>query len=160
MIYSFFESLKFVGHLLPVAFLRIYMGYYYLHLAIEHYKGEFLIRPILAAQIAENIPGSAAPALYKEMMTKFVPHHWEKVALLMVGIEFAIGLSYVIGYVVRPTALLGVLFAINMVYLSGVNLEEMNKTILVLHLVFAWIGAGRCLGVDYYFYKRHRGFWW
>jgi thiosulfate dehydrogenase (quinone) large subunit len=31
---------------------------------------------------------------------------------------------------------------------------------LVLFLILAWLGAGRCLGLDYFFYKRDRGMWW
>jgi thiosulfate dehydrogenase [quinone] large subunit len=37
---------------------------------------------------------------------------------------------------------------------------ELHKLHFVLFLVLAWLGAGRCLGLDYFFYKRDRGIWW
>ena len=38
--------------------------------------------------------------------------------------------------------------------------EDFYKTILAVHVMMAWVGAGRCLGFDYYFFKRRRGIWW
>jgi thiosulfate dehydrogenase [quinone] large subunit len=47
-----------------------------------------------------------------------------------------------------------------MLFISGPASEDFYKTILAIHLILAWVGAGRCLGFDYYFFKRRRGFWW
>lgn len=160
MFISFLESVKYVGHLLPISFLRIFMGYFYFQEALIKYRGDFLLRPRIADQIAEWLPASHAPSWYKIFLSTSIIPHWQTLAFMIVGVEFMLGLSYILGYVVRPVALLGVLLSLNMLFISGPQMETHFKIILALHFVFAWIGAGRCLGVDYYFYKRRRGIWW
>ncbi|MFP5520111.1 MAG: DoxX family membrane protein [Bdellovibrionia bacterium] len=160
MLLAFFESIKYVGHLLPVSFLRIYLGYYYFQLALAKYSGDFLTRPRIADQIAEWLPASQAPVWYKALLNSYFIPHWQTVAFAIVGIEFAIGISYLLGYVVRPIALLAAFFALNLMFMSGPQQEELLKTFFAIHIILAWIGAGRCLGLDYYFYKRRRGLWW
>jgi thiosulfate dehydrogenase [quinone] large subunit len=57
-------------------------------------------------------------------------------------------------------ALLAALLSFNMAMLSGPDQEAFHLTMFVIHLTMAWLGAGRCFGVDYFFYKRRRGIWW
>lgn len=160
MLVSFFESIKHVGHLVPISFLRIFLGYYYLQSAIQKYTGDFLIKPKIAEAISEYLPLSHAPEWYKILISsQFIPQ-WQIFAFLITGFEFAIGISYLLGYVVRPVALIGIFLAVNMIFIMGPQAEDLQKTFLAIHFVMAWIGAGRCLGIDYYFYKRKRGFWW
>jgi thiosulfate dehydrogenase [quinone] large subunit len=140
--------------------LRVFLGYYYLQSALMKFHGDFLSRPKLAAQIAEVLPGLQAPFWYKILVEKWVVQHWQGFAFVILGLEFAIAISYLLGYVVRPVALLGVLLSLNMLILAGSSTEDLYRTFLALHLALAWVGAGRCLGVDYYFYKRRRGIWW
>ncbi len=160
MLVSFLDSVKYVGHLVPISFLRIFLGYYYLQSAILKYSTDFLIKPKIAEIISEFLPLSQAPEWYKVIVTTQLIPQWQILAFLITGFEFAIAISYLIGYVVRPVAVLGVLLSINMIFIMGPAAEDLNKTFLALHFVMAWIGAGRCLGVDYYFYKRRRGVWW
>lgn len=159
MLVAFFESIKYVGHLLPLAFLRVFLGYYYLQQALAKYHSDYLIRPRIAEQIAEWLPASHSPDWYKEMINSLLPH-WTSLAFLVMGLEFVIALSYIAGYVVRPVALLGVFLCLNMLFISGPGSEDLYKTILAIHVIMAWVGAGRCLGFDYFFYKRRRGIWW
>lgn len=160
MVLAFFESIKYVGHLLPISFLRIYLGYSYFQMASEKYSGDFLSRPRIADQISQWLPASHAPDWYKFLATSTVIPHWQTLAFVIVGLEFLIAASYILGYVVRPVAMIAAVISFNLLFLSGPQAESMIKLQLVVHLIFAWIGAGRCLGVDYYFYKRRRGFWW
>ena len=160
MFLAFFESIKYVGHLLPISFLRIYLGYYYFQHALIKYKGDYLARPRVADQIAEWLPASHAPAWYKMIMTSYFIPHWQTLAFIIVGLEFAIGISYILGYVVRPMALLAAFLCLNLLFISGPSSEDLLKTFFAIHMILAWIGAGRCLGLDYYFYKRRRGLWW
>lgn len=160
MFLSFFESVKYVGHLLPISFLRIFLGYYYFQKALIKYHGDFLTRPRIADQIAEWLPASHAPAWYKLFSSAYLIPHWQTVAFILVGLEFAIAISYIAGYVVRPMALIAAFLSLNLLFISGPGSEELIKTFFAIHIVLAWIGAGRCLGVDYYFYKRRRGIWW
>lgn len=160
MFVAFFESVKYVGHLLPIAFLRIFLGYYYLQQALMKFRGDYLSRPRLAAQVADVLPTLQAPAGYRFFLENILIPHWQIFAFSILAIEFGIALSYIFGYVVRPMALLGVLLSFNMLILMGNGSEDLFKTFIAIHLIMAWVGAGRCLGVDYYFYKRRRGVWW
>lgn len=160
MITAFFESIKYVGHLFPVALLRVFMGFYYFDLAYEKFIGDYLNRPRLADQIAEVLPQLQVSQWYRDFLETSVIPQWQYFSFVVVGIEFAIAISYLFGYVVRPTALLAALFSINMMMLSGPQSSDFFKLLVVVHLTMAWVGAGRCLGFDYYFFKRRRGIWW
>ena len=160
MFTAFFESVKYVGHLLPISFLRIFLGYYYLQQAMFKFQGDFLNRPRIADQMAEWIPASHAPHWFKVFVSSQMIPNWHTVAFIICGLEFGIAVSYILGYVVRPMALLGVGLCIVTMFISGPQSEDFYKTFLAIHVVLAWVGAGRCLGFDYYFYKRRRGFWW
>ncbi len=160
MISSFLESLKYVGHLFPIAFLRIYIGYYYLNLVIQRMEGEYLTKPKLPAGIEELLPRVSVPTWYNDFIVNVLIPNWQIFALAVVAIELAIAVSYLIGYVVRPMAILGAIYGFNLLMLSTPQTEDFYKTFLAIHIVFAWLGAGRCLGVDYYFFKRRRGLWW
>jgi len=160
MFAAFLDSVKYVGHLIPVAFLRIFMGYYYLQLALNKFYGDFLNRPRLAAQIADILPGLAAPDWYKSFVERMVIQHWQGFAFVILGLEFIIAISYLLGYVVRPVAILGFFLSLNMLILMGSQTDDFYRTFMAIHLMLAWVGAGRCLGFDYFFFKRKRGIWW
>ncbi len=160
MIVAFFESVKYSGHMVAISFLRIFLGYYYLQDAIVKFKGDFLVRPRVAEMISEYLPASHAPEWYKWILSTYMVSHWQGLAFIFLGIQLSIAISYIIGYVVRPTALLAGLFTLQMLYLSNPASHDLLKILLAVHIVFAWLGAGRCLGFDYYFFKRVRGFWW
>jgi thiosulfate dehydrogenase [quinone] large subunit len=160
MFASFFESIKYVGHLVPIAFLRIFIGYYYLHLALEKFRGDFLSRPRFSAAVAEMLPSLNIPTWYKHFLEAQVIPHWQTTAFVIVGLEFALAFAYILGYVTRPMALLGLFYSLNLLMLSDPSLAALYKTFIAIHFVMAWVGAGRCLGLDYYFFKRRRGIWW
>lgn len=160
MLVAFLESIKYTGHLLPVVFLRVFLGYYYLLQALAKYKGDFLTRPRIAEMISEFLPASQAPNWYKFFVTTWFIPNWQTLAFIITGLEFAIGASYLLGYVVRPVALLAALMCLQMHYISSPGADQLQITFVGIHLTLAWIGAGRCVGLDYYFFKRRRGIWW
>ncbi len=160
MLLSFFESIKYVGHLYPVALLRIFLGYFYLEMALARVYGEFLKQPRLAATIMESIPQANVSSWYIQFLQEVVVPNWKVFAYTLTYCEFIIGISFIIGFLVRPTALLGAFIALNFIYFGGANNTLLHQTHLSLFVVLFWLGAGRCLGLDYYFYKRVRGLWW
>ncbi len=161
MIVAFVESIKYVGHLLPVAFLRVFIGYYYVNQAILNSTGDFLQQPYLAEDIRNFLPRSPAPEGYKTFLEHVVVPNWQIFAYSIIVIQMLIGFSYIIGYLVRPMSLLGILFSVNVLLaLGGQHSELQNTFMLILHFTLGWLGAGRCLGFDYFFYKRRRGIWW
>ncbi|MCB0411651.1 MAG: DoxX family membrane protein [Bdellovibrionales bacterium] len=160
MFVAFFESIKYVGHLVPISFLRIYMGYLYLESASMKIDGDFLYEPRLAAAITEYLPHSIAPSWYIGWLESVVVPHWRIFAYSMTYLEFVIGVSFLVGFLVRPVALLGALLALNMCYISASAFAPLYELHFALFLMLGFMGAGRCLGFDYFFFKRNRGIWW
>lgn len=160
MLVAFFESAKYVGHLFPIALLRIYIGVSFFEQAWQRYQGDYLSQPRLAAAIAEWAPSSNAPDWYKDFLDRVVVPNWQLFAYCVVYFGFLVGVSFILGFFVRPIAVLAAIVAINFIYNSGPELVELHRLHLVIFLMLAWLGAGRCLGFDYFFYKRDRGIWW
>lgn len=160
MFTSFFESIKYVGHLVPVAFMRVFMGYYFFQRAVENTTNGFLDKPHLAASINEWVPLSSAPDWYKSFLQTFVVSNWDLFAYFINGFQFLIAFSFVVGFAVRPVSVLGLIMSLNFLYISEPAAGDLYRFLLALFIVMCWIGAGRSLGVDYFFYKRNRGIWW
>ncbi len=157
---AFFESFRYVGHLLPLAFLRLYLGYFFVARAMERFEGDFLLQPRLASAINTWLPQSPAPDWYRYLVETWVLPHWQIFSYSITYAELLIGLSFLVGFAVRPMAVLGLFLMLNFIYISSPESVILYKLLLVVFLVMAWMGAGRCLGFDYYFFKRHRGIWW
>lgn len=160
MLLSTLESVKYVGHLFPLALLRIYLGWAFWTTAWQRYQGDYLTQPRIAAAITEWAPISSAPDWYKDLLDHVVVPNWQLFAYCVVYFGFLVGASFILGLFVRPIALLAAGLTINFVYNSGPDMTDTYKLMLALFLMFAGLGAGRCLGLDYYFYKRDRGIWW
>lgn len=160
MLQAYFESIKYVGHLLPISFLRIFLGYYYIQQAIQGWKIHILGNSLVSDMLVEALNKTQIPFWYRLFISEHMSAHWGVYAFILVGVQFIIGLSYIIGYVVRPASVLGFLLCLNYLILASSNQEILFKLLMACHVLLAWVGAGRCLGFDYYFYKRYRGIWW
>lgn len=162
MLVSFLESIKYVGHLFPIVLLRAFIGWFYLKQALTKYSGEFLFKPLLSHQLAEWLKKTNAPDVYKVFIEDYViPHpNWVVFAYGITALEFLVAASYLSGFLVRPMSLLAAFLSFNLAMLTGPELEAFHLTFFVIHLTMAWLGAGRCFGIDYFFYKRQRGWWW
>jgi thiosulfate dehydrogenase [quinone] large subunit len=160
MLVAYLESIKYVGHMFPAALLRIYIGWSFFMTAWMRYQGEYLSQPNIADSIREWAPTSTAPDWYKDFLDRVVLPNWQLFAYCVVYFGFLVGVSFIIGFFVRPVALLAALVTLNFMFISGPEAFELHKLHFVLFLILAWVGAGRCLGMDYFFYKRDRGLWW
>lgn len=160
MFVAFFESIKYVGHLWPISLLRIFIGYVYFNQAIIKFKGDFLYRPIIAASISEWLPTSTAPEWYKLLLEQWVPEHWQFFAYFIVVCEFIIGISYMMGFFIRPVTILAFYLCLNNLIITPPDQIYFQQLQLAVILALGWLGAGRSLGFDYYFYKKKRGLWW
>jgi thiosulfate dehydrogenase [quinone] large subunit len=161
MLVAFVESIKYVGHLLPVAFLRVFLGYYYFNQGLINLRGDYLTHAYLAEDIRSYLPRSSSPDWYRSALETVVIPNWQIFASAIVIAQFAIGISYILGYMVRPMSAVAIVLGFSMMLALGPQQSELQTTfMLVLLFTLGWLGAGRCLGVDYYFYKRRRGLWW
>ena len=87
--------------------------------------------------------------------------NWHIFAVALTVVQLVIGISFILGYLVRPMSAVAILLGINMMLALGGHQTELQSTfVLVMLFTLGWLGAGRCLGLDYYFYKRRRGIWW
>lgn len=160
MIYAFLESFKYVGHLFPIVILRVYVGQWFLAQALIKIRTDYLYQPKLAAMISENLAYSVAPGWYKHFLETTVIPNWQVFAYSHTYFEFLVGVSLIIGFLSRPMALVGALIATSGFYISQGETTTLYQLLLVICLVLAWLGAGRCLGLDYFFFKRQRGIFW
>lgn len=167
MLVAFVESFKYIGHLIPVACLRIFLGGYYLKQALSAFQSDYLTKAYLAEDVRNHLPQSNAPDWFRWFLENAVIPNWQVFAFGVAVTQLVIGISYILGYLVRPAALAGVILSAGLMGAIGVGSGSLGVAslqattfMLVLHLVLGWIGAGRCLGFDYFFYKRHRGLWW
>ncbi|RME15733.1 MAG: hypothetical protein D6797_06030 [Bdellovibrio sp.] len=128
---------------------------------MERFQGDFLTQPRLAALINEWLPHSQAPLWYSEFLENFVvpDPNWRFVAYLITYSEWLLGLSLLLGFLVRPIGLWGAFLSYAMINAAG-QMSSVSSLEPVLLITLVWLGAGRCLGFDYFFFKRQRGLWW
>lgn len=160
MIRELLESLKYVGHYFAIFFLRIFVGVYILNMGLDKFYGSYLTEPLLAAQINEffNISSTSWGADY--FFLEVVRPYWTSFAKIQVGIELLTGFLLIIGFLVRPVMLVLVIYLWGLSYIQAPELWPWISMLSAVLFSLGWAGAGRCVGVDYYFYKRYRGFLW
>lgn len=160
MIVAYIESAKYVGHLFPLALLRIYLGWSFFSASWGRVQSDYLQQPRIVSHITEWGASSSAPDWYKDFLDKVVLPNWQFFAYCVVYFGFLVGVSFILGFFVRPVAILAAIMSLNFIYNSSPEIVDIYRLHMVLFLMLAWLGAGRCLGLDYFFYKRDRGLWW
>ena len=160
MLASFFESIRYVGHMYPLVIMRVYLGYTFCLSFFDKWQTGYISLPTVADEIIQNLAQSDAPLWYQNIVALLVIPHWQIWANINLLSELLIGLSFLLGFLVRPMALVGAFFLFNFVMIGGAVHVEFNRLLFILFLTLAWFGGGRCLGLDYHFYKRRRGLWW
>jgi thiosulfate dehydrogenase (quinone) large subunit len=160
VLFSFFESIKYVGHLFPIALLRVYLGYFYMDWGFQSLKTFDVTQPVLREKVVGWLPLSQAPGWNLQIVKNWILPNWESFAYFFSISHMVIGVGFLIGMVVRPLSVLGVLLSLQFFWMMGPDTHVLYKTFIAIHFTIGWLGAGRCLGFDYFFYKRHRGIWW
>lgn len=160
MIAELLESLKYVGHYFAIFFFRIYIGFFVLNMGLDKYSTSYITEPFLAAQINENLSLSQTPEIVDYFYLDIVRPHWTYFASFQLYLEIIAGLLIIFGFCVRPTALILILYFGLIVYIANQNLWPWFGLLSAALFALGWAGAGRCVGLDYYFYKRYRGFLW
>src|ERR1700677_1542639 len=106
MIISFFESFKYAGHLWPIALLRMYVGVFFLHSGLQKVDQNYLKSPVLSSTIQDWMDkGAIQYAGYARFLQTWVITHWQMASYFLVTTEVAIGLCFILGFMVRPAAL-------------------------------------------------------
>jgi thiosulfate dehydrogenase [quinone] large subunit len=160
MITELLESLKYVGHYFAVCFLRVYVGIHIFNLGWLKYQSNYLSEPQLAAQINEFLKLGSHPALIEYFYIELVRPYWSLFSQVQLSLEIATGLLLIFGFLVRPAVILLLIYFWFFSYIQDPILWPWIGVMSAVLFSLGWAGAGRCLGVDYYFYKRYRGFLW
>lgn len=160
MLTAFFESIKYVGHLYPVAFLRIFVGYHWLNQALADYQTGLFTSQIYIQQVAASDYIYNFPNWYKGLFDAIALPYWSITSHVILAMSFLVGLSFVLGFMIRPLGIIGILISFHHVVFSMGYHNLLHSTFVALFVTMVAIGAGRCVGFDYYFYKRNRGLWW
>jgi thiosulfate dehydrogenase (quinone) large subunit len=160
MFIAFFESFKYIGHTWPVALLRMYVGYFFFNAGMTKVQHNFLSNPVLQTQIQTWLAAGPHNEHYVAFLNNTVLTHWQVFSYLVVTGEILIGLSYILGFMVRPAALIAIFLNLNFMLAAPPETVALNKIFIAINAMFFLISAGRGLGFDYYFFKKVRGFWW
>lgn len=160
MILSYLESIKYVGHLWPVTFLRFFIGFQYLRMAFAFLKTHYLEHPYISEQLRLKMETMGVLNSYFSFWSFFIQENWLVVSYVIVCTYFVVGVSYILGYLVRPIALWAAFVSLHLFWLVEAQTDMTQLFVFSIHLTFCLLGAGRCLGLDYYFYKTRRGILW
>lgn len=160
VILGFLESIKYIGHIWPISFLRWFVCVQYFGMGMTHLRSGLLDHPYLSEQLRIKIETFGPLNTYLSLWISFVQDHWLVVSYAIVCTEFVIAVSYLLGYLVRPVALWAAFLSIHLFLLVEAANDYSQFYLAAIHITFCLLGAGRCLGLDYYFYKSRRGLLW
>ncbi len=160
MLASYLESIKYVGHMFPVAFVRIVLGYQYLSLVIQRVQSGYLEHAYISDRFKLSLEAEPVSGIYYELLKNIVQPYWLMATYVLIMLEVVIGVSYILGFGVRVASLLGMILSMHIYLYFDFVSSPGEFYVFYIHLLFFMLGAGRCLGLDYYFYKSRRGLLW
>ena len=162
MIKTYLYSFGYAGLMFPVALFRICIGYIFLSSSFDKINSDYLIHPLISAKITEWLPYSTAPEWFKNWLElDIIPNdNWKILAFAFTYFEFFIGVSYLFGLLVRPASIMGMFLMLSYILVFGSGLVVYYQLLFFVFLMLMWVGAGRCMGLDYFFYKKYRGLLW
>lgn len=160
MLYSFLESIKFTTHIFPLAVFRIGIGSYFLNQSIDKLNTNYLVTPQLARTLNELLSSSQASVNFKYLISETIIPSWQAFAYFLFFLQLFIGISFISGFLVRVSSILGVILCSFYLLMEVSSIAPFYQVLLLSFISMGFIGAGRCLGADYFFYKRYNGWMW
>jgi thiosulfate dehydrogenase [quinone] large subunit len=160
MILAFIESIKYVGHMWPITLLRLFMAVQYFRMASASLQSGILEHPYISEQLRLKMESVGVFNSYFSMWNSAIQENWLIASYVIVCSQFVIGISYLFGYLVRPVSLWAAFLSLHLFWFVETQGDRTQLFAMGIHLMFCFIGAGRCLGVDAYFYKSRRGLLW
>lgn len=141
-----FQQPTYLGY---VALTRIFLGVHYLIVGWPKVMG--MTGETLAAQLARTAAGDPLP-FHREFITGFVIPNAGAFSSLVAYGEVAIGLSFLVGCLVRVSAVFGVFNNLNILLAiaipTGGGQVPINLYFITAEIVFIVAAAGRSLGLD------------
>lgn len=160
MLTAFFESIKYIGHLYPIAVLRIYIGYFWFNEGMLKYKGDLFVSQLYVDDLSSKDLIFQLPELYQTLFKNVVAPYWSVWSHGFIFVEVVIGLGLMLGFLTRPLGVLAIVICIHYSMLGDELVALLYSTFSAILLTLVVVGAGRCVGFDYYFFKKNRGLLW
>lgn len=149
-----FKQPTYLGYL---AIVRIVVGYHFITAAWPKITGPFLKGHILPEELAKTV-GKDPFAWHRAFITGVVIPHPHFFSNLVAFGEMAIGISLLVGCLVRISSLFGAFHNFNILLsiavANGAAQLGINRIYIVLHLIFVITSAGRSLGLDGFLHER------
>jgi len=153
-------NLKERTYLWYIALLRLYVGYYLLYQGIRKYQRNFPQSDWMGRQIGDLSAVDLYP-WYRNFLVEYVAPHAESFGYLVLVGEILVGLSLLLGFFTRFSAIVGLFMLIN--YYLGPGMARggaplaQQQTFMVCLVVIFLSNAGRTLGFDGLFSGTGRG---
>jgi thiosulfate dehydrogenase [quinone] large subunit len=145
-----------------IALVRILVGVLFLLVAWPKITGRFLNGQVLPQQLLKGMQKDPL-AWHRAFLQGFVIPHGHLFSYLSAFGEVAIGISLVVGCLVRISSLFGALYNFNILfsvaYAAGGGTVNYNRLLVLLHLIFVSSSAGRALGIDGLLKRRFSRTW-
>lgn len=145
----------------PVVFtllLRLVPGYLFLSAGIGKLRGGWLEGPGLKDTLEAWLNRGGTYTWYEGFLTgTVIPNHETFSYLLVVG-EIGVGILLLLGFLVRPASLLGMVMSLNFLLAKGQDLVgfSVESLLLVILVTALLVNPGRSLGIDGFLYERLR----
>ncbi len=154
-----FKQTTYLGYL---ALVRILVGVLFLLVAWPKVSGRFLTGRVLPQQLLNGMEKDPL-AWHRAFIAGFVVPHAHLFSYLSAFGEIAIGISLLLGCLVRISSLFGALYNFNILfsvaYAAGGGTVNYNRVLILLHLIFVSSSAGRALGIDGFLKRRFPRSW-
>lgn len=151
------ENFKQSTYLGYIAMLRILLGFHFLGTGFEKLLGRFLTGRLLMNDLTRGAPHDPL-SLHRSFIQGIVVPHVHFFSYLVTFGEIAIGTSLLVGCLVRVSSSFGAFHNLNILLAIGwggpSSVLGINRTFVLLHLVFVMSSAGRALGIDGLLHKR------
>ena len=156
---SNFKQPTYLGYL---ALVRILIGVLFLLVAWPKVSGRFLSGQVLPRQLLNGIEKDPL-AWHRAFIAGVVVPHGHFFSYLSAFGEISIGLSLLVGCLVRISSLFGAFYNFNILfsvaYAAGGGTVNYNRVLILLHLIFVSASAGRSLGIDGFLKRRFPHTW-
>lgn len=143
--------------LLYLAIPRIFVGYHFISVAIPKLTHGFTGGEELPAQLLKSVARDPI-GFHRAFIQGFVLPHAGFFSYLVPYGELAIGISLVLGCLVRVSSFFGAFHNLNILLAialpNGGAQAAVNGVFIAAHIAFVGASAGRALGVDALFKKR------
>jgi len=154
-----FKQNTYLGYL---ALVRIAVGYHFMTAAWPKLTGSFVDGHLLPEDLVKTVAKDPF-AWHRAFIQAFVIPHAVFFSHLIAFGEMAIGISFVVGCLVRVSGIFSAFHNFNILlaiaWANGGAQLGLNRTYIVLGVVFALSGAGRSLGLDGLLKRRFPGTW-